>query len=43
MGGPKAIGFLEALVRDRDREVQEAARMALADMRGEADEGDAEM
>jgi HEAT repeat protein len=43
MGGPKAIGFLEALVRDRDRDVQEAARMALADMRGEADEGEAEM
>lgn len=34
LGGPTAIGTLEELVRDRDRDVQEAARTALAEIRG---------
>jgi HEAT repeat protein len=33
-GGPAALGTLEELVRDRDREIQETARKALAEMRG---------
>lgn len=43
VGGPHAIGFLEPLVRDRDRDVQEAARMALMDIRRPAEEGSAEL
>jgi HEAT repeat protein len=39
LGGATAIDTLEALVRDRDRDVQEAARSALAEIRGSEDEG----